>query len=60
MLSAEEQTLLKMPHFLHHFKKRKKKLKLTFNSNFPLFTLWMSIKLNVDTHLSNWFVHTWS
>lgn len=59
MLSAEEQMLLKMPHFLHHFKK-KKKLRLTFNSNFPLSTLWMSIKLNVDTHLSNWFVHTWS
>lgn len=58
MLSAEEQMLLKMPHFLHHFKK--KKLRLTFNSNFPLSTLWMSIKLNVDTHLSNWFVHTWS
>lgn len=58
MLSAEEQMLLKMPHFLHHFKKNK--LRLTFNSNFPLSTLWMSIKLNVDTHLSNWFVHTWS
>lgn len=33
-------------------------LKLTFNSNFPLSTLWMSVQLNVDTHFSNGLVHT--